>query len=475
MKIIRPVLFICLLFLASCVAPSVQTLKTQFSPPSSSKARVLVYLHLKSAISSDLRFTIADASLIDDRGMHHGLTDKPVPVSSVVVGNGQVLLFEGFVDPGNYVSIRLIFSEASIGRLGKRANLILPANGGDFNAAVHIELENAESTVLSIEWDPARSLKKKVVFAPSLVVESQRPSARGLLLFVSNSGSNYVTVIDRSLERVVGAVTVGDAPMGMALNQTKDTLYVLNSRSHNISVVDALYLELRDTIELTAGMDPSDMVFMPDEIDTIEGKLYVVNRSSNDVVTVDTGSSRVMKTISVGNRPSFVLADTDRREVYVTNELSNSLSIINTVDDVVVSTISVDNNPSGLALGDDTLYVFNESSNTISVVSLSDREVDDTLVVSEPPSRGVKAFDDRFYVLNTQADKMTFFNRHDVSTAIREVGDAPIGLVADEDRDRIYVSNFNSDTVSIVDPKGERVAGELAVGSKPYGVLLLDK
>jgi len=69
---------------------------------------------------------------------------------------------------------------------------------------------------------------------------------------------------------------------------------------------------------------------------------------------------------------------------------------------------------------------------------------------------------------------MTFFNRHDVLTSIREVGDAPKGIAADEDRNRIYVSNFGSNTVSIVDPKGEKVVGELTVGSNPYGVLLLD-
>jgi YVTN family beta-propeller protein len=412
---------------------------------------------------------------LDEAGEYHDILRDPVHVSSDDVGLGQVLLGEGFVPSGQYVGLRLVFSEASVTSRGKRANLILPADGGNFTAELNMTLNDAESTVLSLEWNPSRTIEKKVVFAPAIIVEAQRPSAQGLLLFVSNSGANYVTVIDRSLERVIGAVTVGDAPMGMVFNQAKDMLYVLNSRSHNISVIDVLYLELRDTIEITSGMGATDMVFMPDEVDTIEGRLYVNNKLSNDVVTIDTASSRVMKTIAVGNGPSYILADTDRREVYVTNKYSNSLSIINTVDDVVVATITVDDNPSGLALGEDDLYVFNESSNTISVVSQSDRDVTDTLVVSEPPGRGRKAFDERFFVLNTLTNKMTFFNRYDVMTAIREVGSGPVSLVADEDRNRIYVLNFNSNTVSIVDPKGEKVVGELVVGSNPYGVLLLDK
>ncbi len=474
MKIIRPVLFICLFFLASCVAPQVQDLQTRFLPPSRTVARVLLYLHLNSATATDIKFTITQASLIDGDGGSHDLLKAPLSVSSRDVGAGQILLTEGFVEPGDYVALRLVFNHATTGRYGKRANLILPEKGGEFEASLQMDLIGGQSTVLGIEWDPAASIEKKVVFAPSITVETQRPSARGLLLYISNSGSNYVTVIDRSLERVVGAVTVGDGPMGMVLNQKKDMLYVLNSRSHTISVVDALYLELRDTIEITAGMDPTDMAFMPDEVGVMDGKLYVSNRSTDDVVVVDTASSRVMKIISVGRRPSFILADTGRREIYVTNELSNSLSIINTVDDVVASTVRVDDRPYGIALGTDKVYVFNQGSNSISVVSPSGRDIIDTLIVSEPPGRGIKAFNDRFFVLNTLTNNMTFFNRHDVRTSIRKVGDSPKGIAADEYRNRIYVSNFGSNTVSIVDPKGERVVGELAVGSNPYGVLLLD-
>ncbi len=475
MKIIRPIFLVCLLFLASCVAPAMQDMQTRFSsPPSSSSARVLLYLHLSSTLSADIKFSITEASLIDGEGGSHDLLQAPVSVSSTGVGSGQVLIVEGFVAPGDYLGLRLAFGQATIGRGGKRANLVLPEKGGEFQTSFSLELGGGQSTVLSLEWDPAASVAKRVVFNPAITVETQRPSARGLLLYISNSGSNYVTVIDRSLERVVGAVTVGDGPMAMALNQRKDMLYVLNSRSHSISVVDALYLELRDTIELTAGMDPTDMAFMPDETDTTEGKLYVVNRSSNDVVLVDTASSRVMKVIPVGHRPSFVLADDERREIYVTNELSNTLSIINATEDVVASTIRVDDSPVGLALGDDKVYVFNQGSNSISVVSPSGRKIDDTLILSDPPSRGIKAFGERFFILNTLTDNITFFNRQDVLTAIKKVGDSPIGLAADEDRNRIYVSNLNSNTVSIVDPKGERVVGELDVGSKPYGVLLLD-
>ncbi len=476
MKIIRPILLVCLLFLASCVTPAVQGMQTRFSsPPSASAARVLLYLHLKSTLSADINFTITEASLIDGEGGGHNLLHAPVSVSSTDVGKGQVLLVEGFVKPGDYFGLRLVFDQASIGRGGsKRANLVLLEKGGEFEAPFNLELNDGQSTVLSMEWSPAESVEKRVVFVPAITVETQRPSARGLLLYISNSGSNYVTVIDRSLERVVGAVTVGDGPMAMTLNQRNEMLYVLNSRSHSISVVDALYLELRDTIELTAGMDPTDMAFMPDEVDANDGKLYVVNRSSNDVVLVDTVSSRVMKVIPVGHRPSFVLGDDERREIYVTNELSNTLSIIDVTQDIVVSTIRVDDSPVGLALGDDKVYVFNQGSNSISVVSPSDREIDDTLILSDPPSRGIKAFSERFFILNTLTDNITFFNRQDVLTAIKKVGDSPIGLAADEDRNRIYVSNLNSNTVSIVDPKGERVVGELDVGSKPYGVLLLD-
>ena len=196
-----------------------------------------------------------------------------------------------------------------------------------------------ESQVVSLAWDPDNSVEKGYRFAPSMSAEAQTPSSRSLLVFVSNSGSNYISVIDRSLERVIGAITVDENPEGMALNSTQDLLYVVNSSARTISVIDTARLSVIETIPLMVGLKPTDTVFMPDSPTSIDGRLYIINRMSNDVTVVGTLSKRVIKTIPVGTLPSAIAADAARREVYVANERSNNLTIIRTSDDSVAAQI----------------------------------------------------------------------------------------------------------------------------------------
>ncbi len=471
-KILRSLLLIPLLLLASCAGVSDLSPETAYP---SHDARLLFYIHSTTYIPTDIRFTISEISLESADGTLTVLANRPSSVSSKELGRGQALLTEVFARPGAYRRIRFVISSATVSRTENHANLALPPSGGEVYLPFAVNLEAGESHVVTVAWDPSSSIEKGYIFSPNFRVQPQAPSARGLLLFISNSGSNYISIVDRSLERVIAAVTVGPKPMGMALNATKDTLYVVNSGSRNISVVDTVQFNIRDTIEITTGLDPTDIVFVQDADDAIEGKLYVTNRLSNDVAVISTVSKRVLKTIPVGTRPSHIAADPHRKEVYVTNELSNNLSIISTVDDSVVSTVRVDNRPTGCAVGDNYIYVFNEGANTISVISPSTRKVVETVVVIKPPRRGIKGFNERLFVASTASDTLLFFNRNNVVTRVIRTGRGPVGLSGDEDRNRLYVTNSGADTVSIIDPIGERVVGELTVGKGPYGAVRLDK
>jgi YVTN family beta-propeller protein len=250
---------------------------------------------------------------------------------------------------------------------------------------------------------------------------------------------------------------------------------VVNSGSNTISIVDTAHLYILDTIPLAAGIGPAEIVFMPDQDSSIEGKLYIINIISNDVTVVSTATNRILRTVAVGEKPSSIDADTTRREVYVTNEKSNNVSIISADSDSVVSTVTVDNRPSGLAIGNEKIYVFNEGSSTISIISPSSRVVEETISSLEPPKRGIKAFNDRLFVANTSTDTLTFLNSQDVISKTIEAGGGPLWLAGDEQRERLYVTNYGGRTVTLFDPIRERVVKELTVGKSPYGAVLLER
>ncbi|HVG90252.1 MAG TPA: YncE family protein, partial [Alphaproteobacteria bacterium] len=57
--------------------------------------------------------------------------------------------------------------------------------------------------------------------------------------YVSNGGSNSVTVIDLRALAILTTVSVGRSPTGLAVNPRKNEIYVANTESNNISVIDA--------------------------------------------------------------------------------------------------------------------------------------------------------------------------------------------------------------------------------------------
>lgn len=442
-------------------------------PPSA--ARFLLYLYSTSSTPPDIAFTISEIKLQTEDNRWIKLLDGPIDISSTALIDRQIPLKDAGVEPGVYKGLKLIISKASINGRDGKVSLALPQPDGEVIVESNIRLQRKESFVASLAWDPEKSIAMGYLFQPALEIEPQIPSAMGLLLFVSNSASNYISVIDRSIERVIAAVTVGDNPMGMVLNSTQDRLYVVNSGSRTISIVSTTQFSILDTILLTAGIEPTDIAIIPDSKNSIEGKLYITNRFSNDVTVISTITKRVLKTIAVGTYPSAIAADALRKEIYVANERSNNLSIINAIDDTLVENISVDTRPTGIVVGNDKVYVFNEGSNKISVVSPSLRKVVSTIFVEGPPKRGMQGFSNRLFVANTAANTLTFLNSQDVVTRTIPVGIKPIGIAGDEKRNRLYITNHGDSTVSLVNPIGEKVLKELYVGKSPYAVLSLER
>ncbi len=467
-------LFAVLVLVASC-AEFIDELPSRIQV--TGEPRLLFYIHSTSSSPVDIDFTVMELAVKNSSGVWITALDEPVTLRSVSLSNSQRLLGEAFVPEGLYSELRMTVSAASIRSGVSRASLSVADQGVLEPNSIELNLTTGQSTVVTLAWNPNESIEKRVLFNPDIKVDPQRSSARELIMFVSNSGSDYVSVLDMSLERVTAAVSVGSRPMGMTLNATGDTLYVVNSASRTISVVDPIHFEQRDLIDIAGGIEPTDVVFVPDGEDSIEGKLYVTNRMSNDIAVISTYTRRLLKMLQVGLAPSHIVANPERKEVYVTNEFSNTVSIISTVDDTVTANLRVNGPPVGLALNsdDNMLYVFIEASNSVAVLSTIDRVLVETIALEQGPARGVVGFDNRLFVGSSSSDTMTFLTRDNVIIRTIDSGADPSGFSVDEIRNRLYVTNTGDDTVSVVDPLGHRIVKDLQVGKGPYGIVQMER
>src|SRR5258708_23344448 len=58
-------------------------------------------------------------------------------------------------------------------------------------------------------------------------------------IYVANSQSNNLTVIDGATGTVTATIMVGTSPSGVCLSSQMNFIYVVNSRTHSITVINA--------------------------------------------------------------------------------------------------------------------------------------------------------------------------------------------------------------------------------------------
>jgi YVTN family beta-propeller protein len=160
-------------------------------------------------------------------------------------------------------------------------------------------------------------------------------------IYVSNLGSNDISVIDGDSFTSLKNITVGNLPVGLAASPRSNTVYVANRGSDTVSVIDSI----SDTVikNLTVGHEPNGI-----DINFRTNMIYVTNTGSSTVSVIDDNTKRVVKEIKVNNNispellqvqvlppasefpnvASFVDTNRETNMIYVTNTGSSTVSVI---------------------------------------------------------------------------------------------------------------------------------------------------
>jgi YVTN family beta-propeller protein len=159
-------------------------------------------------------------------------------------------------------------------------------------------------------------------------------------IYVANSWSNDVSVLDGRSLRVIATIPTGLRPLAVAVTQDHQ-VYVVNSDSDNVTVIDGQTLRVLGVVPM--ALLPAGMAVHP-----VMGRLYVACASTNSVFVVD--GWQVVAEIQVGLHPNDVALSEDASRLFVLNHVSGDLSVVSTSDNTVVNTVPVGQLPQGLAI-----------------------------------------------------------------------------------------------------------------------------
>jgi YVTN family beta-propeller protein len=115
-------------------------------------------------------------------------------------------------------------------------------------------------------------------------------------VYITNTGSNTVSVINPSANTVVATVIVGSNPVYAAITPDGSRVYVTNAGAKSVSVISTATNQVIATVGV--GANPADVSITPDGVSA-----YVTNADSKSVSVINTGSNKVTDTTRVGVNP----------------------------------------------------------------------------------------------------------------------------------------------------------------------------
>ena len=161
----------------------------------------------------------------------------------------------------------------------------------------------------------------------------------GQYVFVANSGSDNVTVIDAATKAVVKTIAVGDGPVG-AWPGSNGVMYVDNETGKSLTAINATTLENIRTYNL--GFTPAMAAVAPD------GTLWVTDTDNGKVAIYRTEGQEKIAEITVGSGAHAIAFNGNGTTGYVSNQNAGTVSVIDVAGRTVVKNITVGAKPNGI-------------------------------------------------------------------------------------------------------------------------------
>lgn len=295
------------------------------------------------------------------------------------------------------------------------------------------------------------------------------PSNRDI--FVANDFSQNVSVISTATNTVVANIPVGQSPIGVAYDGHNHGIYVVNQFSDNVSVIPGGSFSSSISIGLPTSSYPWGIAY-----DSANHRLYVAEYGSNSVAVLDGTTNSAVATVGVGTSPEAVTFDPQNDLVYVANAGSNNVSAIDGSANAVVATVALPSgNPSGIAYDPLGAYVdvSEYTLGEIEVVSGASNQVVASLSVGTGPlAMTYDVANHRMYVANQGSATVSYFGGRSytpLGTLAFPQG-TPYGMAFDPHNNLLYVANYQYGYVQVVNPSNLSFVATLGnIG--PYSVV----
>ena len=299
---------------------------------------------------------------------------------------------------------------------------------------------------------------------------------------VSPHIKSSVSIIDLATNAVVATVPVGEGPQGVVANPAGTAVYVANSDSNDVTVIDAATYK---TTTIAVGAVPVGITVHPNGT-----RIYVanVNDTKNTVSVIDRATNVIIDKILCGKGSIALAVHPDGSVVYVANVMDGTVAVVDTKTDKVIDTIKLEPTaddegwgsfPVPIVFHPDGTYVYvaNRLGSTLWAINTATHEymarsfAQDHCGIAINPAGTVLYLPDYAGLpeppTGTTMDVIDARTLERITTIKGLAG--PVGVSVHPDGTRVYIANTLGDSVSVLDAATYKVVADIPVGKGPSG------
>jgi YVTN family beta-propeller protein len=318
-------------------------------------------------------------------------------------------------------------------------------------------------------------LRALSILAAAVAALAVATPAAATSLYITNTKSNTISIIDTRTLEVTGTIPLGAGkPNRVVFTPDGRTAWVVYDKSHDLGIVDAETRKLVKRVKI--GGNPYNLAVSPD------GRfLYVLDWSSDtsndEVIAYDLKADKIEWRLEVSTWPAHGLFSRDGKLLYVSGETAGDLTVIDLASRTAVARIVHGGGDAmGLALSPDgkTLYAgAGENKSVLKIDTATHKQVA-SIAMPGVVHETTLTLDGKFlYVTLRKANKVVVVSTAD-DKIVRTIDSRgyPDLVTMEPSGKYALVTNRYADAVSVIDVTSHKEVRRIPVGKAPHGMAL---
>lgn len=239
-------------------------------------------------------------------------------------------------------------------------------------------------------------------------------------------------------------------------------IWTANSADNTLSVI-----KNNETYNLLSALSPREIIILRKT-----RHIYVSECKSNTLGVYDINTKKLLKIIELPGEPRGLTLSKDESKLYLVLKDKDELIELDTTKNSISKRTSTPHGPRNIAVDKNYIYVTCNEEDTIAVYELKNFQMKNKLKTAHQPY-SIKVDNNNIYITNIGDNLLqSFSNKTFKKNWETNCGEHPTSLAYDN-KGNIYVTNFDSNKITVIDINNGKFIKSLSTGKNPFELKII--